>query len=52
MPEKTGNNIIRKNSEKENDIVSAAGLDEAAVRAYIRHQESEEERHGQMKFGV
>ena len=33
-------------------FVSTVGLDEAMVRAYIRNQESEDERYDQMKFGV
>ena len=33
-------------------FVSTVGLDEAMVRAYIRHQEAEDERYDQMKLGV
>ena len=33
-------------------FVSTVGLDEAMVRAYIRNQESEDERYDQMKFGL
>ena len=33
-------------------FVSTVGLDEAMVRAYIRNQETEDERYDQMKFGV
>lgn len=33
-------------------FVSTVGLDEAMVRAYIRNQEREDERHDQMKLGV
>lgn len=33
-------------------FVSTVGLDEAMVRAYIRHQEDEDERYDQMKLGV
>jgi len=33
-------------------FVSTVGLDEAMVRAYIRDQESEDERYDQMKLGV
>ena len=33
-------------------FVSTVGLDEAMVRAYIRHQEQEDERYDQMKLGV
>ena len=33
-------------------FVSTVGLDEAMVRAYIRNQESEDERYDQMKFGM
>lgn len=33
-------------------FVSTVGLDEAMVRAYIRHQEDEDERYEQMKLGV
>ena len=33
-------------------FVSTVGLDEAMVRAYIRNQESEDERYDQMTFGV
>ncbi len=32
-------------------FVSAVGLDEARVRAYIRNQEYEDERYDQMKLG-
>ena len=32
------------------DYVSTVGLDEAMVRAYIRHQEAEDERYDQMKL--
>jgi putative transposase len=32
--------------------VSTVGLDEAMVRAYIRHQEQEDERFDQMKLGL
>jgi putative transposase len=28
------------------------GLDEAMVRAYIRHQEAEDERYDQLKLGM
>ena len=31
-------------------FVSTVGLDEAMVRAYIRHQETEDKRHDQMKL--
>lgn len=33
-------------------FVSTVGLDEQVVRAYIRNQESEDERYDQMKMGV
>ena len=33
-------------------FVSTVGLDEEMVRAYIRHQETEDERYDQMKLGV
>ena len=33
-------------------FVSTVGLDEDMVRAYIRHQENEEERYDQMKLGI
>ncbi len=33
-------------------FVSTVGLDEEMVRAYIRHQEQEDERFDQMKLGV
>ncbi len=33
-------------------FVSTVGLDEAMVRAYIRHQEQEDERYEQMKLGI
>jgi len=33
-------------------FVSTVGLDEDVVRAYIRHQEKEDERYEQMKLGV
>ena len=33
-------------------FVSTVGLDEDMVRAYIRHQENEDERYDQMKLGV
>ena len=33
-------------------FVSTVGLDEAMVRAYIRHQEQADERYDQMKLGV
>ena len=33
-------------------FVSTVGLDEAMVRAYIRHQEVEDERYDQMKLSV
>ena len=33
-------------------FVSTVGLDEAMVRAYIRNQESEDERYDQMKLGM
>ena len=33
-------------------FVSTVGLDEAMVRAYIRHQEAEDERYDQMKLGM
>ena len=33
-------------------FVSTVGLDEEMVRAYIRHQEEEDERYDQMKLGV
>jgi len=33
-------------------FVSTVGLDEAMVRAYIRHQEQEDERFDQMKLGL
>jgi putative transposase len=33
-------------------FVSTVGLDEAMVRAYIRHQEQVDERYDQMKLGV
>lgn len=33
-------------------FVSTVGLDEEMVRAYIRHQEVEDERYDQMKLGV
>jgi len=33
-------------------FVSTVGLDEEVVRAYIRHQEQEDERYEQMKFGM
>ena len=33
-------------------FVSTVGLDEQMVRAYIRHQEQEDERYDQMKLGV
>jgi len=33
-------------------FVSTVGLDEAMVRAYIRHQEQEDERYDQMKLSV
>jgi putative transposase len=33
-------------------FVSTVGLEEAMVRAYIRHQESEDARYDQMKLGV
>ena len=33
-------------------LVSTVGLDEQMVRAYIRNQESEDERYEQMKMGV
>ena len=33
-------------------FVSTVGLDGAMVRAYIRNQETEDERYDQMKFGV
>lgn len=33
-------------------FVSTVGLDEAMVRAYIRHQETEDERYDQMRLGV
>ncbi len=33
-------------------FVSTVGLDENMVRAYIRNQEQEDERHDQMKLGV
>ena len=33
-------------------FVSTVGLDEDMVRAYIRHQEVEDERYDQMKFGL
>mgnify|MGYP000019256290 CR=1 FL=1 len=33
-------------------FVSTVGLDEEMVRAYIRHQESEDERYEQLKLGM
>lgn len=33
-------------------FVSTVGLDEEMVRAYIRHQEKEDERYDQLKLGV
>lgn len=33
-------------------FVSTVGLDEEMVKAYIRQQEAEDERHDQMKFGL
>ena len=33
-------------------FVSTVGLDESMVRAYIRHQEHEDERYDQMKLGL
>ena len=33
-------------------FVSTAGLDEEIVRAYIRHQESEDERYDQLKLAM
>ena len=33
-------------------FVSTVGLDEEMVRAYIRHQEQEDERYDQMKLGL
>jgi putative transposase len=33
-------------------FVSTVGLDEEMVRAYIRHQEKEDDRYDQMKLGV
>lgn len=33
-------------------FVSTVGLDEEMVRAYIRHQEDEDERYEQLKLGV
>jgi putative transposase len=33
-------------------FVSTVGLDEAMVRAYIRNQEQEDERHDQLRLGV
>jgi putative transposase len=33
-------------------FVSTVGLDEQVVRAYIRHQEQEDERYDQMKLGM
>lgn len=33
-------------------FVSTVGLDEEMVRAYIRNQESEDERYDQLKFGL
>ena len=33
-------------------FVSTVGLDEEMIRAYIRHQEEEDERYDQMKLGV
>jgi putative transposase len=33
-------------------FVSTVGLDEAVVRAYIHHQEQEDERYDQMKLGL
>jgi putative transposase len=33
-------------------FVSTVGLDEEMVKAYIRNQETEDERYDQMKFGV
>ena len=33
-------------------FVSTVGLDEEMVRAYIRHQEQEDERYDQLKLGV
>jgi putative transposase len=33
-------------------FVSTVGLDEAMVRAYIRHQEQEDERYEQMRLGI
>lgn len=32
--------------------MSTVGLDEAMARAYIRHQEQEDERYGPMKLGL
>ena len=33
-------------------FVSTVGLDEEMVRAYIRHQEKEDDRYDQMKLGI
>jgi putative transposase len=33
-------------------FVSTVGLDEATVRAYIRNQESEDQRHDQLRLGM
>jgi putative transposase len=45
-------NFTGENFRARGYFVSTVGLDEAMVRAYIRHQESEDERYDQMRLGV
>jgi putative transposase len=45
-------NFTGENSWARGYFVSTVGLDENMVRAYIRNQEQEAERYGQMKLGV
>ena len=45
-------NFVGQNFWARGYFVSTVGLDEAMVRAYIRHQEQEDERIDQMKLGL
>jgi putative transposase len=45
-------NFTGKNFWARGYFVSTVGLDEATVRAYIRNQESEDQRHDQLRLGM
>jgi len=43
---------VHQRQERHSDCVSTVGLDEHVVRAYIRHQEEEDQRYEQLKLGM